>query len=389
MTHHKGNPTSRECPPAPDNPACQPHPAGDGKDCCKLPETSPPHLDPPAPCPEPDPCCKCPQTPGGSSPNCLEKLIAKQAAEIVAADKAKAYKADLEKLLDSAKKASQAFTRDKYVELVTEWQRQDAAIAELLRKLACAVPCWDCILECYVCPLLNELHYAEKWLYNDGTLYTEVHDLYDLQYWHQRDKAAKQRRFDRIDSVMKAWSNPAKTIGDALGVNKGLTDGASKVIGTEPGKAIYDVFLRLVPMHLAIAPPATSETTTTKIDKKYTEFCECNQGKPDYCCGPDTGEWSLRRRLIGPQPYLIDPNDYFKLICCLVEHRYEPAKDALAKAEARLAAVGDQIARYEAQVTGDWSKNFETAARGAIPSVIDCCDYEPDEENAQKSARAF
>jgi hypothetical protein len=51
-----------------------------------------------------------------------------------------------------------------------------------------------------------------------------------LQYWDSRDKAAKQRRFDRIASVMMAWGSPAKTIGDALNLNKGMIDTAGKVI---------------------------------------------------------------------------------------------------------------------------------------------------------------
>jgi hypothetical protein len=314
-------------------------------------------------------------------------LIAQQAAAIVAADKAKAFKTDLEKLLENAKKVSTTYTRDNYVALVAEWQRQDAAIAELIRKLVCAVPCWRCILDCYVCPLLNELHYAEKWLY-DGEPYTEVHNLYDLQYWRQRDLAAKKRRFDRIDSVMKAWGSPKETIEGALGKNSKLIEGASSLIGSQPGKAIYDVFFQLVPLHLAIAPPAVDPGTTTKIDKKYTEFCECSKGTPDDCCGPDVGEWSLRQRLIGPQPYLIDPNDYFKLICCLVEKRYAPAKNALSKAEAELAEVESRIARARALLE-DGLKNFDKTAKAAIPSVIDCSKYEKDDENAQQPPRAY
>lgn len=388
-----------ECPPSTDNPAQQPHPPGDGKACGDLPKTTPPILHDPTPCPPPDPCCKCPQKPG-STPNCLEDLIAQQTAGIVAADQANRFKADLEKLLENAKKSHQAYTRDTYENLVEEWLRQDAAIAELLRKLECTVWCWRCILDCYVCPLLNDLHYAEKWLYDDGKLYAEAHNLYDLQYWHSRDKAAKKRRFDRIDNVMKAWGSPtdandwvspAETIGKALNTNRGLIEDAGKVLGTEPGKAIYDVFLRLVPLHLAIAPPAGSDWVT-KIDKRYTEFCECNQGAPDACCGPDVGELSLRQRLIGPQPYLIDPNNYYTLICCLVENRYAPAKEALNKAEAELAAVGRRIAGYEDQLKGGkdgWVKKFSDDAKTAIPRVIDCCDYERDEDRPQRPSRSY
>ena len=82
------------------------------------------------------------------------------------------------------------------------WVEHDADIAKFIAKLVCDVPCWRCIIECYVCPLLNKLHYAEQWLYGDGTLYADVHNLYDLQYWHTRDKDAKERTFNRIKDVL-------------------------------------------------------------------------------------------------------------------------------------------------------------------------------------------
>jgi hypothetical protein len=380
--------TGREGTPIHD-PAHQPHPAEHEKECAPLPQHTPPTLEPPRPCPDPHADCKCPQPPPTTS-NCLEKLIERQLADIAAADKSKAFKTELDSFLAKFTGATQAYTRDKYVALVTEWRRQDAAIAELIRKLECAVPCWRCILDCYLCPLLNDLHYAQKWLYGDGHLYEHVHDLYDLQYWYLRNRSAKQRTVDRITAVLTAWTNPAATIDAALTLNKGLTDSSGKVIGTEPGKAIYDVFLRLVPLHLAIAPPAIHTDMTTKISQKYTKFCECDLGTPDDCCGLDVGERSLRQQLIGLQPYLIDPNHYFKLICCLVEQRYAPAKDALSKADADLAAIGERIKSNEAKLANGWAKTFETNAKGAIPSVIDCCDYEPAEVAAQQTpSRAY
>lgn len=388
MNEYMRQQTGHQCPPDV-TPADQPHLPKDGEPCSKLPETTPPPLEKPKPCPDPDPCCKCPDKPT-SPPTCLEEMIEEQDAVIRAAEPANKFRADLVKLLENARKASQAFTRDKYQELLTEWLKQDLAIAELVRKLECAVWCWPCILDCHVCPLLNELHYAEIWLYGDGKLPTEVHNLYDLQYWHQQDLAMKKRRFERIDSVMKAWGNPMETIGKALAANRAVIEAAGKSIGPDPGKAIYDVFLRLLPTHLAIAPPADAEAepnTTTKIDKKYTQLCKCDQGTPNICCGVDLGEWSLRQRLIGPQPFLIDPTLYFEFICCLVKDRYRPAKQALDLAEANLASVASRIARYEAQLKDGWAKNFETAAKGAIPSVINCCDYKKD-ETKEKSLQA-
>lgn len=378
MTNY-GKPHGHDCPPDVD-PADQPKPPGDKESCQPYPENEPPKPPEPEKCPDPDPGCKCPPKPGSDS-NCLEDLLTKQAGDLAEADKAKAFKTELEGLLAKAKTAKDDYTVDKYKKLRDEWKKQDAAIAELIRKLVCAVPCWHCIIECHVCPLLNEIQYAEKRLYDDGQLYANVHDLYDLQYWLTRDKDIKDRRVKRIKAVLAAWEKPAQTIEKALNDNKALIEAASKVIGSEPGKAIYDVFLKLVPLHLAIAPPASAKWTTG-IDKKYTDFCNCNKGTPDDCCGPDVGELSLRQRLIQPQPYLIDPNDFFKIMCCLVEKRLGPAQVALSKAEKALAEVESRIARAKTQLE-DGIKNFEKNAKGAIPSVIDCCDYEAKEQSEQ------
>jgi hypothetical protein len=313
----------------------------------------------------------------------LENLIARQEAALAAGEKAKAFKSDLDKLLEKAKTGAQDYTRDKYINLVNQWVEQDSAIAELIRKLVCAVPCWRCIIECYICPLIDELRMAEEWIYGDGTLYTNVHNLNDLLYWHTRDKEAKERRFGRIQKVLTAWEKPAQTIATILNANKTLIEAADKA--SVSGKVIYDVFLRLVPMHLAIAPPSGS-AWKTKISKEYTAFCVCDKGKPDDCCGPDVGEWSLRQRLIGPQPYLVDPNDYFTIICCLVERRYAPAQEALVKAEADWASVDRLIRRYKTKLEKGLA-SLEQDVKAAIPSAIDCGGYVPDQTESKSSQR--
>ncbi len=299
-------------------------------------------------------------------------MIADQAAEIAAAEKAKVFKTDLEALLAKAKAAEQEYTKDRYDALVKLWVQRDGDIVDLIRKLVCAVPCWRCIIDCYICPLLNELHYVEQWLYGDGTLPSEVHNKYDLQYWRVRDKDQKERRYLRIKAVLAAWEKPAQTIEKALGDNKAAIEAALKALSTDAGKVVYDVFFRIIPLHLAIAPPKGSGVETA-IDQQYTEFCACDTGTPDDCCGPDVGETSLRQRLIGPQPYLVEAKDYFEIICCLVKHRYGPAKDAFAKAEAALAGIDNEIKNYKSQIENGL-KSFEKDAKRAIPSAINCCD---------------
>jgi hypothetical protein len=366
----------QECPPLPKNPAAQPHEPGNGDKCEAIPPTTPPTLYPPDPC-TPDPDCKCPKPPS-TKPTCIDNLISKYTADIAAADGVKAFKTDLDTVLANARNAEGVYTRDKYIDLAKRWVSNDDKIADLIRKLVCSVPCWKCVIECYVCPLLNDMHIAEQWLCRDTAIPSGVQNLYDLQHWYTRDVAAKDRRLQRIKAVLAVWKDPGTAIDTMLNANANLIASVSNLLGTDPGKAVYDVFLKLVPQHLAIAPPSGSKWTTM-IGKEYTEFCGCDTGKPDDCCGPNVGVLSFRQRSIGPQPYLIDPSDFFKMICCLVEKRYAPAKEAWTKATAEAAAVDARIASYVAvigQFAGGLS-GWDKTVRPTIPSEIDCCDYDP------------
>ena len=355
------------CAPETPDPAKQPKKPC-AEECGKLPEDCPPELPEPEPCPEPD--CDCP-TPPKTTSTCLDELIAKQAKEIAEGARATQFKADLEALLAKAKIATADYTHDRYKKLVTEWERLDCDIAEFIRKLVCAVPCWWCIIECFICPLIYEIRYREKMLWGEGKRYSEVHSLKDLLYWHDSNRNQKKRRLDRIKAVLSAWEKPGATIEAILASNAKLLSDSSKTLTPDAGKLVYDVFLRLVPMHLAIAPPA-STGKITRIDRKYTEFCQCDKGDPDDCCGPDVGVPSLRQTLIGPQPYLIPPHEYYDIICCLATKRYEPAKDAWNAAESAYESVQGVITRYTAEIA-DKQKNFDKNARAALPA--NCCDW--------------
>lgn len=381
MSYDK-RPSGHDCPPLPEHPAEQPKPPGDN--CPDDPpkyEIAPGLPKDPKPCPPAD-CKGCPTTPGKDDEECLEKLIEKQVEEVVTGKKAEAFKADLEAFLGKAKGASQEYTRDKYKKLVKQWVEQDIQIADLIRKLVCAVPCWRCIIECFVCPLLDKMHEAEWTLLGDGGIPSDLHNQYDLVYWYTRDKDRKDRRFNRIKDVLAAWEKPAQTIEKALADNAKLIADSNSALGTAASKVVFDVFSRLVPMHLAIAPPKNDKHLdwTTRIDEKFTKFCACDADTPDDdCCGPDVGPPSLRERLIGPQPYLIDPNDYFALICCLVGKRYRPAKEALGKAEAAVATAENELKRLKSRIENGL-KSFNKDAKDAIPSDVDCCDFEKDDD---------
>lgn len=360
---HRGE----HCAPETPDPAKQPKKPC-AEECKKLPDDCPPELCEPEPCPEPD--CDCPPPPKTTS-TCLDELIAKQARDIAEGARATQFKSDLEALLAKAKIATADYTHDRYKKLVAEWERLDCDIAEFIRKLVCAVPCWWCIIECFICPLIYEIRYREKMLWGEGKRYSEVHSLKDLLYWHDSNRNQKKRRLDRIKAVLAAWEKPGATIDAILASNAKLLSDSSKTLTPDAGKLVYDVFLRLVPMHLAIAPPA-STGKITRIDRKYTEFCQCDKGDPDDCCGPDVGIPSLRQALIGPQPYLIPPHEYYDIICCLATKRYEPAKDAWNAAESAYESVQGLITRYTAEIA-DKQKNFDKNARAALPA--NCCDW--------------
>lgn len=355
------------------DPARQPKPAAPPGQC-RPPAPGPAAPVPPTPkhdCPPPECCPK----PAGATPTCLEQLIADQQNLIAQAERAKLFKTELEGLQQKAKAAKADYTEDKYLALLERWKEQDKQIAALIADVVCSAKHWRTQIECFVCPLLYEIRLLMQQLHGDGTLYGEVGSLYDLRYWRQRDKDAKQARFDRIKDVLAAWEKPAQTIDKVLGDNAKLIDATGKSLGAaDRGKLLYDVFMRLVPMHLSIAPPAS--VATTKIDKKYTELCKCDTGKPDDCCGPDTGAPSVLQRLLGPQPYLVHPDQYYAIVCCLAQTRYLPAKEELAKAEADLQGVEDEIKRVTAAIE-EKKKSLEASAKGELAKPFECCKPTP------------
>jgi hypothetical protein len=349
-------------PPTDTPPKCAPLPSG--------PKT--PDL------PDSEPCaqsCCCPSK-NGATGTCLDALIDEQAKQINEADRAKSFKADLEDLLKKAKSAKQEYTKDKYKDLRDRWDKQDAAIADLIAKLVCAVPCWWCLIECEICTLIYAIRDAEFRLNGDGTLSTTVGSLRDLRNWQEANRNAKKDVFDRIKLVLAAWEKPAQTLDKILIDDAKLIEDAKKNLATDSASAVYDVFMRLIPMHLAIAPRGV----TSKIAPEYTKFCDCDKGEPDDCCGPDVGKWTMRQKLIGPQPYLVDPDKFFDIICCLASERYVPAKDQLAVAESDLAKTESDIKRALSDI--DQKKaSIAVDFKANVVNPIDCGNYKPKGRN--------
>jgi hypothetical protein len=358
---------------------------------CKAPDGAlpdPPKFELPN-CPKPPYACD--DSTGGDSPTaCIDDLISAQQLTIAKADKSAKLVADLETLRTKARAAALDYTQAKYAALLGAWVRQDREIADLLHKLVCAAPNWPCILECYVCPLLNDVRAAEQSLHgecSDDDAPRCVYDLRDQEYWLKRDIDKRERALARITAVMKAWETPAKSIEAVIAENDKLIAAIKKSIGDNLAETIYDMFMRLVPMHLSIAPPydADAAHTRTRIAKRYTEFCVGDTTTPndnDACCGPHIGAMTLRQQLIKPQPYLINPKDYYSLFCCLIASHLAPAHAALSIRGGQLKAVQTQIQLMQTRIA-EFANGFDKRAKAAIPADISKIECKPCEETSK------
>jgi hypothetical protein len=113
---------------------------------------------------------------------------------------------------------------------------------------------------------------------------------------------------------------------------------------------------------------------TTTIKDKFINICCCPKGTPDDCCGPDVGILTLRERLVGLLPYIVDPANLTKIICCITKERLEPASTQLADAQANLAAVSAEIEQTTKLIT-DKTAGLAAAFTAELANPIDCSPY--------------
>lgn len=347
-------------------------PSGGPKKCEPLdPAPTPPELPPATECPQP---CDCPTPPGGKPDDCLDKLIKCQAKIVKQADRAKALVDELTEIQGKVATAKTDYTQKRYTDLRKLWEEQDKAIAALTEKVKCSVPCWECLIECRLCPALAEIRNLEDRLNGTGPLTDKVYSLLDLQFWHQRNVAQMEARVKRIKDVLAAWEKPSSTLGDALDQDGKLLTDLPALLATDAPKAIFDIFMTLVPRHLAIRP----RDATIAIKDKFIDICCCPEGAPDDCCGPDVGILTLRERLVGLLPYIVDPANLTTIICCLTKERLEPASTQLADAQANLAAVTAEIEQTTKAIT-DKTAGLEAAFKAELTNPIDCGPYKKKE----------
>lgn len=340
--------------------------------CEDLPKgTEPPKLAKPDKC---KPRCNCPT---GTPPTrtCFDRMITKQDNIANRAEQAKRIKVALEEMKTSANAAKLTYTRQKYEDFKKRWAKLDKDIIGAIETVTCNINCWWCVIECHICPLLYRIRWVEERLYGDGTLIGQVHSLSDLEYWHKRNVDAKQQVFDRIELVLNAWKNPTTSIEAALAANEAAV---GTIRSMDPIDALLKVVFELVPLHIAIAPRDidSPRDIPTNIDSKYLELCgDCDPAlDPDDCCGADVSLPSARQRLVPPQAFIVDPDRYFDILCCLVTRRYEPAKRQLEQAQEVRDAISADIIALKEELKSRLAKPFDEYKKN-IASPIDCTKY--------------
>jgi hypothetical protein len=296
-------------------------------------------------------------------------LIDEQTKTIAAAKQAETFKGELVDLLKKATDAKKEYTRQKYLDFRDRWIAQDVAIADLIVKVVCNVPCWRCVVDCEICSLLYTIRDLELTLNGDGRLTDKVYSLRDLYYWQDRNREAKKQVFERIKNILARWEKPAQTLDKLLVDNGKLIDEIkNKTLASDPAAAIYQTFIQLVPMHLAIRP----RDLTPKVGENYAKLCEYCQTTPDVDCQVDLGKPAILSDLIGPQPYIIDPDKFVDdIICCLVKGRYRAAKEELATAESLLAETDEKIKRATNELTRRRASVFADF-KANVANPIDC-----------------
>jgi hypothetical protein len=295
---------------------------------------------------------------GTDSENCITTAILDLTKNIAAAEQAKANKTDLEALLPKAKKASGDYNQDAYQKLLDRWTKldQDGLAYDLLPKITCTVKCWRDLLNDRVCKLLGTIISTEKCLWGSRDPCVQPPDtagLYDQQYYLTQKVAFLKLKADWSKKKLDAWEKPADTLKAVLDVTEALKAKVSEGLGkADAATLVWDVWMKLLPLHFLIAP----RDATSKIKQEHMFCCAIDMRDPNHPSGR-----SLLERMLGMQPYIFVPGDYYKILCPLIAD-YTCAKTTYADAAGALEAKKNEVTSAEKSVD-DKTKSFDKDAK--------------------------
>ena len=196
-------------------------------------------------------------------------------------------------------------------------------------------------------------------------------------------QGAKERRLDRIKGVLAAWEKPATTIEKSRRTTMPrLIETAEQRPGQRPSKAV----VRRVPATRADASGDRAAGELGMDDRRSARStrssASATPASRTTAAVPTSASQPVRQRLIGPQPYLIDPNDYFDVICCLVEKRYARRRTRWARRKSSWPRSSDRIkAPQGAGSSRTDLKKLREGRQGRHPERVDCCDFEKDDDS--------
>jgi hypothetical protein len=288
----------------------------------------------------------------------IDDLIDSISGTLASAAIQKDLKAELAAFLQKARSAADNYTVHKHRELVKRWEDQDKQIADLITSLK-AQPGWEKGLS-EICPALFE-PIAQLKLQLAGTKAADPpdepalakHGLYWKRIWQLGNRDSLKRAYEQQKLTLAAWENPAQSLEKILSDDASLIDEARKTIGQQPAPTLpFDLFVKLVPTHLHIKPPA-GKTAVLPIDgvlpggEAWKVSCSA------------AANWLLKEK-----PSLIEPKDYPAKYEDVLQ-LYNGAVEKLAAAESELKKTEDAIERSVRQIA-ERLKSADKDAKAAL-----------------------
>lgn len=281
----------------------------------------------------------------GSGGSCtdVEALLDQVAKELTAfeAKKLADLKKELEQVRDKKKTAIEEYSKDHKL-LREKWCAQQQIIERLVASLKCAFPGekWKEILaDCLCCRLADEKNLAEK-----------------IRQRIKCCRGPKERAWEEKKDLMTAAKARLDTliamttkIKAQLGDNDKLIDEVKQLLGgNSQADALYVMFVKLLPLHVALRPDDVSaECKRFGADDTVESLCKdvaCPNNYPDdgACEEKASPTEETKPPARRPVPWILLPEALGDEINCAAED-YRKAKNAAADAEAKYKDGPDDI----------------------------------------------